>query len=71
MSGEIIGMDVISTERHTCNAIALEDSEICEIPFARLEDLCRKIPALQRHFTKVMSRKSCCAIMVSCLARQT
>lgn len=57
MSGEIIGMDAISTERHTCNAIALEDSEICEIPFARLEDLCRKIPALQRHFYKVMSRE--------------
>lgn len=57
MSGEIIGMDAISAERHTCNAIALEDSEICEIPFARLEDLCRQIPALQRHFYKVMSRE--------------
>lgn len=57
MSGEIIGMDAISTERHTCSAIALEDSEICEIPFSQLEDLCRKIPALQRHFYKVMSRE--------------
>ncbi len=57
MSGEIIGMDAISSERHTCNAIALEDGEICEIPFARLEDLCRQIPALQRHFYKVMSRE--------------
>jgi CRP/FNR family transcriptional regulator len=57
MSGEIIGMDAISTERHTCSAIALEDSEICEIPFVQLEELCRKIPALQRHFYKVMSRE--------------
>lgn len=57
MSGEIIGMDAISTDRHACSAIALEDSEICEIPFAQLEDLCRKIPALQRHFYKVMSRE--------------
>ena len=33
MAGELLGMDGISTEVHTCNAIALEDSEICAIPF--------------------------------------
>jgi hypothetical protein len=32
MAGELLGMDGISTEIHTCNAIALEDSEICAIP---------------------------------------
>lgn len=57
MAGEIIGLDAISAERHTCNAIALEDSEICEIPFARLEELSREIPALQHHLYKVMSRE--------------
>ena len=30
-------MDGISTEKHTCDTVALEDSEVCEIPFARLE----------------------------------
>ena len=57
MMGEIIGMDAISTERHTCDAIALEDSEVCEIPFGRLEQLSRDIPALQRHLYKIMSRE--------------
>ena len=57
MMGEIIGMDAISTEHHTCDAIALEDSEVCEIPFARLEQLSRDIPALQRHLYKIMSRE--------------
>jgi CRP/FNR family transcriptional regulator len=57
MGGELLGLDGISTEHHTCNAIALEDSEICAIPFARLEGLSREIHTLQRHFHKVMSRE--------------
>lgn len=57
MAGELLGMDGISTEVHTCNAIALEDSEICAIPFSRLESLSREIHTLQHHFHKVMSRE--------------
>jgi CRP/FNR family transcriptional regulator len=57
MGGELIGMDGIGTEVHTCDAIALEDSEVCVIPFSRLEDLSREVQALQHHFHKVMSRE--------------
>lgn len=57
MAGEILGMDGIGTEVHTCNSIALEDSEICVIPFAQLEQLSREVQALQHHFHKVMSRE--------------
>ena len=57
MAGEILGMDGISGEAHTCNAVALEDSEICVIPFSHLERLSREIQALQHHFHKVMSRE--------------
>jgi CRP/FNR family transcriptional regulator len=57
MGGELIGMDGIGTEHHTCDAVALEDSEVCVIPFARLEDLSREVHALQHHFHKVMSRE--------------
>ncbi|HXE41349.1 MAG TPA: fumarate/nitrate reduction transcriptional regulator Fnr [Azonexus sp.] len=57
MAGELLGLDGISTEHHTCNAIALEDSEICSIPFSRLESLSREIHNLQHHFHKVMSRE--------------
>ncbi len=55
MAGEIIGMDAISTDTHTCNAVALEDSEVCELPFGKLEELGRKLPMLQRHLHRVMS----------------
>ena len=57
MPGEIIGLDAISTDIHTCDAVALEDSEICELPFDRLEELSRKMPTLQRHLHKIMSRE--------------
>lgn len=57
MSGELLGLDAICDDSHCCNAIALEDSEICEIPYTALENLCREIPDLQHHFHKVMSRE--------------
>ncbi len=57
MAGEILGMDGISVEVHTCNAVALEDSEVCMIPFTQLEALSSEIPSLQHHLHKVMSRE--------------
>lgn len=57
MSGELLGLDAICNDNHCCTAIALEDSEICEIPFPALESLCREIPALQKQFHKIMSRE--------------
>lgn len=57
MSGELMGMDAISTDTHTCDAIALEDSEVCELPFADIEILSRNVPVLQHHLYKVMSRE--------------
>lgn len=57
MTGELLGLDAISNDHHCCNAVALEDSEICEIPFVALESLCREIPTLQRHFHKILSRE--------------
>lgn len=57
MTGELLGLDGISSETHTCNAVALEDSEVCVIPFSHLEGLSREIHSLQHHFHKVMSRE--------------
>lgn len=57
MAGELLGMDAISTERHHCDAVALEDSEVCEIPFSRLEELFSHIPALLHHFHRIMSQE--------------
>jgi CRP/FNR family transcriptional regulator, anaerobic regulatory protein len=57
MAGEIIGLDGIVSDFHSCNAIALEDAEVCVMPFANIEHLSREFPLLQRHMHKVMSRE--------------
>ena len=57
MAGELLGLDGIGTERHTCAAVALEDSQVCVIPFQQLEELSRELSDLQRHFHRIMSRE--------------
>jgi CRP/FNR family transcriptional regulator len=57
MAGEIIGLDGIVNELHTCDAIALEDAEVCVLPFDRIEEISREITSLQRHVHKIMSRE--------------
>ena len=57
MAGEILGMNAISTGIHDSNAMAFEDSEVCEVPFAQLQMLCASIPALQQHFHRLLSEE--------------
>ena len=57
MAGEIIGLDGIVKDHHTCDAVALEDAEVCVMPFDRIEELSREVVALQRHVHKIMSRE--------------
>jgi len=57
MAGELLGLDGISSDRHNCDAIALEDSSVCVIPYAQLEELSREVTVLQRQFHKIMSRE--------------
>ena len=55
MTGDLIGMDGISTGSHICDVVALEESEVCEIPYETLERLTREMPTLQRHFHRILS----------------
>jgi CRP/FNR family transcriptional regulator, anaerobic regulatory protein len=57
MAGEIIGLDGIVNDHHTCDAIALEDAEVCVLPFERIEEISREVKALQHHVHKIMSRE--------------
>ncbi|MEX2240450.1 MAG: fumarate/nitrate reduction transcriptional regulator Fnr [Burkholderiales bacterium] len=56
MGGELLGMDGIGGAHHG-TAIALEDSEVCVLPYALIEDLSREIPALQRQLHAVLARE--------------
>ncbi|MES2758925.1 MAG: helix-turn-helix domain-containing protein [Pseudomonadota bacterium] len=57
MAGELLGLDGLGGERHRCDAAALEDSEVCEIPFASLEQLFYHEPELLRRFHRIMGQE--------------
>ncbi|MDK4574956.1 fumarate/nitrate reduction transcriptional regulator Fnr [Kingella kingae] len=57
MSGELMGMDGIGEGNYTCDAVALEDSEVCELPFSRIDELSKHLPRLNLHFFRLMSRE--------------
>jgi CRP/FNR family transcriptional regulator, anaerobic regulatory protein len=55
LPGELLGLEAISRQQHGYDAIALEDSEVCVLPFAQLEAAALRIPALQRQLFRVLS----------------
>ncbi len=57
MAAEMVGLDAVSAGVHPCEAVALESSTVCEIPFDDLEDLSRELPGLQRQLLRLMSRE--------------
>jgi CRP/FNR family transcriptional regulator len=57
MLGDVIGLDGIASDRHGCEAIALEDTEVCALPFDRLEELARVLPPLQHNLHQFMARE--------------
>jgi CRP/FNR family transcriptional regulator len=57
MAGDLMGFDGIGHDRHRCDAVALEDSQVCVIPYAQLEELSRDVPQLQRQLNRIMSRE--------------
>lgn len=57
MAGEILGLDGIVGDQHSCDAVALEDAEVCIMPFERMGELAREVNALQHHLHRVMSRE--------------
>ena len=57
MTGDVIGMDGIGADRHGCQAIALEESEYCVLPFDELEHLGRTVAPLQHNLHQFLSRE--------------
>lgn len=56
-SGELIGLGGIDSGRHDVDVVALEDSQVCVIPYGELETLGRAVPSLQRQFHRHLSRE--------------
>ena len=57
MAGELLGLDGLGTGAYHGSAVALEESEVCVLPYARIEQMAREVPALQRHLHAVLARE--------------
>jgi CRP/FNR family transcriptional regulator len=57
MGGELIGLDGLGTGAYQATAVALEDSEVCVLPYTLIEEMAREIPSLQRHLHAVLARE--------------
>ena len=53
--GEYLGLDGVGAGTHNCEAIALEDSEICVLPFAHLEALARDSERMQQTIHRMLA----------------
>ena len=58
MAGEIIGMDGIGTDIHDCQATALEDMEVCPLPFDAIEDIARHSERFRHNLFKLLSQEA-------------
>lgn len=57
MTGDIIGTGGIGAGSYDCEAVALEDMEICWLPFDRIEELARQNTEFQRALNRMLSRE--------------
>ncbi|RYF37933.1 MAG: fumarate/nitrate reduction transcriptional regulator Fnr [Comamonadaceae bacterium] len=57
MGGELMGLDGIANGRHASSAVALEDAEVCAIPYAQLCDASAASAELQHAVSRLMSRE--------------
>ena len=57
LMGELVGMDAVDINQHPCNAIALEATDVCLLPFEKLEELAQQVPKLMHEIARIMSRE--------------
>ncbi|MCF7221132.1 helix-turn-helix domain-containing protein [Marilutibacter chinensis] len=56
LPGEVIGLNAIHDDRYPCNAVALDTVMLCRFSFPRIALLATRLPNLQQHLFRLMSR---------------
>ena len=57
MRGDLVGVESIGLPAYACDAIALEDSEVWELPYPPVLSACLAIPELQNRFTAALAEE--------------
>ena len=58
LPGEVFGLDAIGSGRHRCDAVALGECRVCELPFSSLAAVAAQLPSLQRQLLRVMGQSA-------------
>lgn len=56
LPGELVGLDALGSGGHRCDAVALEASNVCEVPFEDLAAVAAQVPGLQQQLLRVIGR---------------
>lgn len=56
LPGEVIGLNAIDGDTYPCNAVALDTVMLCRFSFPRIAVLATRVPGLQRHLFRLLSR---------------
>nr|VFK14484.1 MAG: CRP/FNR family transcriptional regulator, anaerobic regulatory protein [Candidatus Kentron sp. LPFa]VFK17368.1 MAG: CRP/FNR family transcriptional regulator, anaerobic regulatory protein [Candidatus Kentron sp. LPFa]VFK31992.1 MAG: CRP/FNR family transcriptional regulator, anaerobic regulatory protein [Candidatus Kentron sp. LPFa]VFK67002.1 MAG: CRP/FNR family transcriptional regulator, anaerobic regulatory protein [Candidatus Kentron sp. UNK]VFK72442.1 MAG: CRP/FNR family transcription len=57
LPGELLGFDAIEGEKHTCAAVALETTSVCELPYRHLEKLCHNFQGLDHEIHRLFGKE--------------
>lgn len=56
-AGELIGLDAIGNNMHNCNAVALEKTVVCSMPYDSIQGISTQMPGIQHEITRLMSKE--------------
>ncbi len=57
MRGDLLGVESIGLAVHTCDAVALEDSQIWELPYPPVLNACLHVPELQIRLSSALAEE--------------
>ena len=56
LPGELIGLDALGSGAHACDAQALTQANVCEIPLSQLELVAAQVPGLQHQLLRIIGQ---------------
>ncbi|MFN7182854.1 MAG: helix-turn-helix domain-containing protein [Thermomonas haemolytica] len=58
LPGELFGLDAVGSGQHRCEAVALGEARVCELPFSQLAAVAARLPSLQRQLLRIMGQSA-------------
>lgn len=58
LPGELFGLDAVGSGQHRCEAVALSDASVCELPFSELSTFAAQLPSLQQQLLRVIGQSA-------------